>query len=185
MIKKSGATLSEECLKVKSVQKQTKAGQRTRMKCVIVVGDGKGHIGIGSKLAKEVQLSMKGALMAAKMNLIPVKLGYWGNKIGEPHTLPTKITGKRGSVRIRFIPAPRGTGVVGAPATKKMMHLAGVSDIFSQSKGNSDTTENYVGAIYNALYKTCLYLSPDLWKNAKPVENPYTAHFESLIKSEY
>jgi small subunit ribosomal protein S2e len=184
LLKNSNSTLSEECLKVKSVQKQTKAGQRTRMKCVIAVGDGKGHIGIGSKLAKEVQLSMKGALIAAKLNLIPVRLGYWGNKIGNPHTIPTKITGKRGSVRIRFIPAPRGTGVVGAPATKKMMHLAGVSDIFSQSRGNADTTENYVGAIYDALYKTCLYLTPDYWKKAVYKDNIYTANIEAIRKIE-
>ncbi len=184
LLKLSGTTLSEECLKVKSVQKQTKAGQRTRMKCVIAVGDGKGHLGVGSKLAKEVQLSMKGALLAAKMNLIPVRLGYWGNKIGEPHTIPTKITGKCGSVRMRLIPAPRGSGVVGAPITKRMMALAGVSDVFSQSRGNADTTENYVRAIYDALYKTCGYLTPDYWVNTKFQENPYTRHYTQLIKSD-
>lgn len=175
-------TLKEECMKVKSVQKQTKAGQRTRMKCVIAVGDGDGHIGIGSKLAKEVQLAMKGALIAAKMNLIPVRRGYWGNKIGEPHTLPTKITGKCGSVRIRFIPAPRGTGIVGAPLTKTMMGLAGVSDIFSQSRGNSDTTENYVRAIYDALYRTYRYLTPDLWYNFELKQNVYVQHANALVK---
>jgi small subunit ribosomal protein S2e len=175
-------TLKEECLKVKSVQKQTKAGQRTRMKCVIVVGDSDGHIGVGSKLAKEVQLAMKGALIAAKMNLIPVRRGYWGNKIGEPHTLPTKITGKCGSVRIRFIPAPKGTGIVGAPITKTMMALAGVHDIFSQIRGNSDTTENYVRAIYDGLYKTYCYLTPDLWYNFELKENVYTQHVNELVK---
>jgi len=184
LLKKENITLSEECLKVKSVQKQTKAGQRTRMKCVIAIGDGKGHIGVGAKLAKEVQLSMKGALIAAKLNLIPVRLGYWGNKIGQPHTIPTKITGKRGSVRMRFIPAPRGTGIVGAPVTKKMMHLAGISDIYSQSRGNADTTENYVGAIYDALYNTTRYLSPDFWKNAVQVKNPYVEHFSTIVKQE-
>jgi small subunit ribosomal protein S2e len=177
-------TLKEECLKVKSVQKQTKAGQRTRMKCVIVVGDKDGHIGVGSKLAKEVQLSMKGALLTAKMNLIPVRRGYWGNKIGDPHTVPTKITGKCGSVRIRFIPAPRGTGIVGSPSTKKMMSLAGVSDVYSQSKGNSDTTENYVRAVYDALFKTYCYLTPDLWYNFELKENVYNQHYQKLLKNE-
>jgi small subunit ribosomal protein S2e len=180
ILKKEKKTLTEECLKVKSVQKQTKAGQRTRMKCVLCVGDGDGHIGVGAKLAKEVQLSMKGALIAAKMNLIPVRRGYWGNKIGEPHTLPTKITGKCGSVRIRFIPAPRGSGIVGAPVTKKMMQLAGVDDIFSQSRGNADTTENYVRAVYDALYKTYCYLTPDYW-NTKPLqENIYSRYLEGV-----
>ena len=66
---------------------------------------------------------MKGAITAAKLNLIPVRRGYWGNKIGDPHTVPTKITGKCGSVRIRLIPAPRGTGVVGAPQKKNYYNL--------------------------------------------------------------
>lgn len=184
LLKAEDKTLKEDCLKVKSVQKQTKAGQRTRMKCVLVVGDSDGHIGVGSKLAKEVQLAMKGALIAAKLNLIPVRRGYWGNKIGDPHTVPTKITGKCGSVRIRFIPAPKGTGVVGAPITKKMMQMAGVSDVFTQSKGNSDTTENYVRAIYDGLYKTYCYLTPDLWHNFKLKENVYNTHSALLVKAE-
>ena len=66
--------------------------------------------------------------MTAKLNLIPIRRG---NKIGAPHTIPTKITGKCGSVRLRFIPAPRGTGIVGAPPTKKLLGFAGVDDIFS------------------------------------------------------
>ena len=91
-------------MKIKSVQKQTKAGQRTRFKAVVAVGDGKGHLGVGSKVAKEVQIAMKGAVMVAKLNLIPIRRG---NKIGAPHTIPKKITGKCGSVRLRFIPAPK------------------------------------------------------------------------------
>ena len=150
--------LKEECMGLKSVQKQTKAGQRTRFKCVVACGDGNGHVGVGTKVAKEVQIAMKGASIAAKMNLIPVRRGYWGNNIGEPHTLPTKITGKCGSVRMRFVPAPRGTGIIGAPLTKKIMAMAGVKDIFSSSRGNTDTMENFVRAVYDALFKTYKYL---------------------------
>ena len=170
LIKRNDRTLKEECMKIKSVQKQTKAGQRTRMKAVVAVGDEDGHIGLGSKCAKEVQSAMKGAIIAAKLNLIPVRRGYWGNKIGDPHTVPTKITGKCGSVRIRLIPAPRGTGVVGAPQTKKMLQFAGIHDCFSQSRGNTDTMENFLRATYDALYKTYCYLTPDLW-NVGSIEN--------------
>jgi small subunit ribosomal protein S2e len=53
--------------------------------------------------------------------LVPVRKGYWGNKIGKPHTIPSKISGKGGSISIRLIPAPRGTGIVGAPLTKKLL----------------------------------------------------------------
>ena len=173
-------TLKEECMKIKSVQKQTKAGQRTRFKAVVAVGDGDGHIGVGSKVAKEVQIAMKGAVIAAKLNLIPVRRGYWGGKIGAPHTLATKITGKCGSVRLRFIPAPRGTGIVGAPPTKKLLAFAGVEDAFSQSKGNTDTMENFVRAIYDALYKSYKYLTPDLWNRGRISENVFSKYSEDL-----
>ena len=160
LMKLNNKTLKEECMKIKSVQKQTKAGQRTRFKAVVAVGDGDGHVGVGSKLAKEVQVAMKGAVIAAKLNIIPVRRGYWGGKIGAPHTIATKVTGKCGSVRLRLIPAPVGTGIVGAPPTKKLLGFAGVEDIFSCTTGSTDTMENFVRAIYDALYKSYKYLSP-------------------------
>lgn len=80
-----------------------------------------GHIGLGCKVHKEVQGAIKGAIIDAKLNLVPVRKGYWGNKIGKPHTIPSKISGKGGSISIRLIPAPRGTGIVGAPLTKKLL----------------------------------------------------------------
>jgi len=53
--------------------------------------------------------------------LVPVRRGYWGNKIGKPHTVPVKVTGKCGSCRMRLVPAPRGTGLVAAGAPKKVL----------------------------------------------------------------
>ena len=180
LIKGQKKTLKEECMKIKSVQKQTKAGQRTRFKAVVAVGDEDGHIGVGSKLAKEVQVAMKGAVIAAKLNIIPVRRGYWGGKIGKPHTLATKVTGKCGSVRVRLIPAPKGTGIVGAPPTKKLLGFAGVEDIFSQSTGSTDTMENFVRAIYDALYKSYKYLSPELWNLASNSENIFVTFNDDL-----
>jgi len=127
---------------------------------------------------------MKGAVIAAKLNLVPVRRGYWGNKIGKPHTLPTKITGKCGSVRLRLIPAPRGTGVVGAPPTKKILGFAGVADCFTQSRGNTDTMENFVRAAYDALYKSYCYLTPDLWSVGTIDENLFVSHYARLNKSD-
>jgi small subunit ribosomal protein S2e len=118
--------LSDEVMHILSVQKQTKAGQRTRFKATVAVGDHDGHVGLGTKLAKEVQIAIKGALIVAKLTLIPVRRGYWGNKIGNVHTVPMKVTGKCGSVSVRLIPAPRGTGIVSAPAAKRILQFAGV-----------------------------------------------------------
>merc|ERR1712126_209184 len=100
------------------VQKQTRAGQRTRFKAFVAIGDYDGHVGLGVKCAKEVATAIRGAIIQAKLSIIPVRRGYWGNKLGKPHTVPCKVTGKCGSVTVRLIPAPRGTSIVAAGVSK-------------------------------------------------------------------
>ena len=82
--------------------------------------------------------------MQAKLNIVPVRRGYWECKIRFRHTLATKVIGKCGSVRFRLIPVPKGTVIIRAPPTKKLFGFAGVEDIFSQSTGSTDTMENFV-----------------------------------------
>jgi len=151
-------------MKISPVQKQTTAGQRTRFKAFVLVGDGDGHLGLGVKVAKEVQGAIKGAIIDAKLNMIPIRRGYWGNKIGNPHTVPIKVTGKCGSVRVRLVPAPRGSGIVAAPAPKKVLQLAGIQDVYTSSRGCTKTRGNFLKAVYAALAETYRYLTPDLWK---------------------
>merc|ERR1712070_1159936 len=107
-----GTKMKDEVMGIMPVQKQTTAGQRTRFKAFVAVGDYSGHIGLGVKCAKEVATAIRGAIILAKLSLVPVRRGYWGKKVGLPHTVPNKVTGKCGSVSVRLIPAPRGTGLV-------------------------------------------------------------------------
>lgn len=83
--------LKDEVLKIMPVQKQTRAGQRTRFKAFVAIGDHNGHVGLGVKCSKEVATAIRGAIVAAKLAIIPVRRGYWGNKIGKPHTVPCKV----------------------------------------------------------------------------------------------
>ena len=159
--------LKEEVMKVQLVQKMTTAGQRTRVKAVVLVGDYQGHLGLGIKVSKEVQDAVKGAIVHAKLNMIPIRRGYWDNKIGDPHTVPTKVTGKCGSVRVRLIPSPRGSGIIAAPAPKKVLQMAGIKDVKTSARGCTKTKENYLKATLNALKKTYRFLSPDLWNPTK------------------
>merc|ERR1712091_502114 len=62
-------TLKDEVMKVMPVQKQTSAGQRTRFKAFVAVGDGAGHVGLGWKCSKEVAGAIRGAIIAAKMSV--------------------------------------------------------------------------------------------------------------------
>lgn len=87
-----GPSLKDEVLKIMPVQKQTRAGQRTRFKAFVAVGDGNGHVGFGVKCSKEVATAIRGAITLAKLSVIPVRRGYWGNKIGKPHTVPCKVS---------------------------------------------------------------------------------------------
>ncbi|KMZ75752.1 40S ribosomal protein S2-4 [Zostera marina] len=131
--------MKDEVMKIMPVQKQTRAGQRTRFKAFVVVGDCNGHVGLGVKCAKEVATAIRGSIILAKLSVIPVRRGFWGNKIGQPHTVPCKVTGKCGSVTVRMVPAPRGSGIVAARVPKKVLQFAGIEDVFTSSRGSTKT----------------------------------------------
>ena len=75
-----------------------------------------------------------------------------------------KLSGTCGSVSVRLIPAPRGTGLVAAPASKKILAMAGLEDCYSTTRGHSRTTGNFITAVFNAVSASYGYLSPELWK---------------------
>lgn len=174
------AKLKDEVMKISPVQKQTRAGQRTRFKAYVVIGDSEGHCGLGIKVSKEVATSIRGAIILAKLALVPVRRGYWGNKIGAPHTVPCKVTGKCGSVKVRLIPAPRGSGIVASPVPKKLLQLAGIEDVFTQTNGHTKTLGNFVKATFDAIKKSYEYLTPDLWPETKFQQSPYQEHTDFL-----
>jgi small subunit ribosomal protein S2e len=177
------AKLKDEVIKISPVQKQTTAGQRTRFKAYVVIGDSDGHCGLGISCASEVATAIRGAITLAKLSIVPVRRGYWGNKIGEPHTVPTKVTGKCGSVSVRLTPAPRGSGIVAAPVPKKLLTLAGYTDVFTASTGHTKTLGNFVKATFAAIAKTYGFLTPDLWTPTQFVKSPYQEHQEFLKNS--
>ena len=156
-----GSSLKDEVLKIMPVQKQTTAGQRTRFKAFVVIGDSNGHLGLGVKCSKEVANAMKGAVAVAKLSIVPIRRGYWGNMIGKPHTVPCKVTGKCGSSRVRLIPAPRGTGIVAANVPKKLLQMAGIEDCYTSCSGNTATLGNF-GAFFCAFFFVLFLFSPPL-----------------------
>jgi len=176
-----GETLKDEVMKIMPVQKQSAAGQRTRFKAFIIVGDKNGHCGLGCKCAKEVALAIRGAIVAAKLAVIPIRRGFWGSTFGIPHTVASKIHGKCGSVHFRLIPAPRGTGIVAAKAPKKLLEFAGVQDCYSSARGHTRTLGNFIGATFDALRNTYHYLTPDLWKPTTFTKSPYQ-EFTDFLK---
>jgi len=175
-----GSELKDEVMKIAPVQKQTRAGQRTRFKAFVVVGDENGHVGLGWKCSKEVATSIRGAIIDAKMKITPIRRGFWGSKFGQPHTVPCKVTGKCGSVRFRLIPAPRGTGIVAARAAKKLLQFAGIKDVYTSSTGTTRTLGNFVKAAFACCVKTSAYLTPDDWAPNNFTMAPFQEHTDYL-----
>ncbi|GAU12902.1 hypothetical protein TSUD_73890 [Trifolium subterraneum] len=176
-----GPTLKDEVMKIMPVQKQTRAGQRTRFKAFVVVGDNNGHVGLGVKCSKEVATAIRGAIILAKLSVIPVRRGYWGNKIGKPHTVPCKVTGKCGSVTVRMVPAPRGSGIVAARVPKKVLQFAGIDDVFTSSRGSTKTLGNFVKATFDCLMKTYGFLTPEFWKETRFSRSPFQEFTDLLL----
>lgn len=93
------------------------------------------------------------------------------------------MTGKCGSVTVRLIPAPRGTGIVSAPVPKKLLHMAGIEDCYTSARGSTGTLGNFAKATYAAIAKTYAYLTPDLWKEMPLLKTPYQDFADYLAKN--
>lgn len=170
--------LKDKVMNIKPVQKQTRAGQRTRFKAVVLVGDSNGHIGLGIKTAKEVATAIRSAINIAKLSVIPIRRGYWGSALGDPHSISAKVQGKCGSVTVRLVPAPRGTGVVASPAVKTLLELGGVEDAYTSSFGSTRTLENTLKAAFVAVGNTYGFLTPNLWAPTAIQVSPLDAYSE-------
>lgn len=94
-----------------------------------------------------------------------------------------QVTGKCGSVTVRLIPAPRGTGIVSAPVPKKLLHMAGIEDCYTSARGSTGTLGNFAKATYAAIAKTYAYLTPDLWKEMPLSKTPYQEFADYLAKN--
>ena len=148
--------IKHEVLDVNIVQKQTDAGEITKFKIGVVVGNGDGFIGIGIGKSKQMRFAIDKAVADAKLNITPVRrgCGNWGCQCGNPHSLPFQVKGKSGSVEVILIPAPKGIGLVGANVAKMILTFAGIKDAWVVSRGETRTTINFAGAVYEALKNT-------------------------------
>ncbi len=137
----------------KQTQKKTAEGNKPSFATMVVIGNKDGYIGMGYGKSKETVLSREKAMRNAKLNIIKIKRGCGGWQCGckTPHTIPFKVTGKCGSVTIRLMPAPKGSGLRVAEECRKILALAGVSDVWSKTFGQTRTTINLAAACFEAL----------------------------------
>lgn len=157
--------LQEEVININLVQKQTDAGERSRFKAIVAVGNRDGYVGLGSGKARQVRTAIEKAAVDSRLKIVPIRrgCGSWECGCGKPHSLPFQVEGKCSGVRIVIIPGPRGLGVVASEVARVILALAGVKDCWTRSFGSTRTVPSFAYAIFDALKKTYSLITPTDW----------------------
>jgi small subunit ribosomal protein S5 len=157
--------LQEEVININLVQKQTDAGEKSRFKAIVAVGNRDGYIGLGGGKASQVRTAIEKAAVDARLKIVPIRrgCGSWECGCGKPHSVPFQVEGKCGGAKIVIIPGPRGLGLVASEGAKVILGLAGIKDCWTRSRGSTRTVPSFAYAIFDALKKTYSLITPTDW----------------------
>jgi small subunit ribosomal protein S5 len=134
--------LTERVVQINRVSKVVKGGRRFSFSAIVVVGDGRGHVGAGLGKADEVPDAIKKGIEDAKKHIIKVPL--------LERTIPHQVTADFGAAKVLLRPASKGTGVIAGGSVRAVVESAGIHDILSKSLGSTNPV-NVVMATMAAL----------------------------------
>jgi small subunit ribosomal protein S5 len=143
-IKADALELKDRVVHINRVTKVVKGGKNFRFSALVVVGDGRGHVGYGAGKAKEVPQAIAKGIDHAKRNLIRIPL--------KGSTIPHPVLGIFGAGQVLLKPASPGTGVIAGGAVRAVVESAGVQDVLTKSLGTTNP-HNVVKATFNALMR--------------------------------
>lgn len=137
----------------RQTQKKTCEGNRPKFTSAVIIGNKDGYIGLGVGKAKETVPAREKAIRKAKLGLIKIKrgCGSWECSCAGPHSIPFKVYGKCGSVEVELMPSPKGSSLIIEKECQKILELAGIKDVYSQTKGQTTTRLNLIKACFAAL----------------------------------
>ena len=127
---REASEFEKRVVEVRRVTKVVKGGRTLRFSALVVVGDGKGRVGLGIGKSKDVSSSIEKATTIAKRNMknIPIVNG----------SIPHETIGKYSSTNILLLPAPEGTGVIAGGSARAVIELAGIKNIVTKKHGSSN-----------------------------------------------
>ncbi len=128
--KKEASEFDKRVVSVRRVTKVVKGGRTLRFSALVVVGDGKGRVGLGIGKSKDVSSAIEKATTIAKRNVkvVPIVNG----------TIPHENIGKFSATKILLLPAKEGTGVIAGGSARAVIELAGIKNIVTKTHGSSN-----------------------------------------------
>ena len=152
--------LIEKLVVVRRTSKTVKGGRVLGFRALVVVGDGKYRIGVGSGKAREVPVAIQKAMYAARRNMVKIQI--------RNTTILHQVQSTFGASTVVMLPAAEGTGIIAGGAARPVFEVLGISNVLVKIIGSSNP-ENVIQAVLNGLTSMA---SPDTIaaKRGKTVE---------------